>query len=230
MDISGLQPWESLAKRIIWKQLGDIEGKKVLDYGSGYGVTADYLAEKNTVVAVEPSAERVSNRWRNNNYRQICGNVGCLETFSDESYDVIICHNVLEYTKDREEIFKHFSRILKKDGFISLVKHNRPGRVMQKVVLLNDFDEAYKLLDNGNSMAEDYGEIVYYDDSDIEKWCSGLKIYKKMGLRVFWDLQQNQDYHRNPDWQDRMIDMEMRVSEIKDFQNIAFFHHFIIKK
>lgn len=101
---------------------------------------------------------------------------------------------------------------------------------MQKVVLLNDFDEAYKLLDNGNSMAEDYGEIVYYDDSDIEKWCSGLKIYKKMGLRVFWDLQQNQDYHRNPDWQDRMIDMEMRVSEIKDFQNIAFFHHFIIKK
>lgn len=108
MDISGLQPWESLAKRIIWKQLGDIEGKKVLDYGSGYGVTADYLAEKNTVVAVEPSAERVSNRWRNNNYRQICGNVGCLETFSDESYDVIICHNVLEYTKDREEILSIF--------------------------------------------------------------------------------------------------------------------------
>ena len=38
-----LQPWECLMKRIVWKQLGDIRDKKILDFGSGIGVTANYL-------------------------------------------------------------------------------------------------------------------------------------------------------------------------------------------
>ena len=44
-----LQPWECLMKRIVWKQLGDIRDKKILDFGSGIGVTANYLAEHNDV-------------------------------------------------------------------------------------------------------------------------------------------------------------------------------------
>ncbi|MEY8432800.1 class I SAM-dependent methyltransferase [Lachnospiraceae bacterium 48-42] len=41
-------------KRIVWKQLGDIRDKKILDFGSGIGVTANYLAEHNEVTAIEP--------------------------------------------------------------------------------------------------------------------------------------------------------------------------------
>jgi len=33
---------------------------------------------------------------------------------------------------------KEFVRILKKTGYISISKHNRAGRVMQMVVLLNN--------------------------------------------------------------------------------------------
>ena len=45
--MTDLQPWECLMKRIVWKQLGDIRDKKILDFGSGIGVTANYLAEYN---------------------------------------------------------------------------------------------------------------------------------------------------------------------------------------
>ncbi len=38
--LTDLQPWECLMKRIVWKQLGDIRDKKILDFGSG--VTANY--------------------------------------------------------------------------------------------------------------------------------------------------------------------------------------------
>lgn len=31
-----------------------------------------------------------------------------LRKFADESFDMIICHNVLEYAKDRENILKEF--------------------------------------------------------------------------------------------------------------------------
>ncbi len=49
-QVTNLQPWECLMKRIVWKQLGNVRDKKILDFGSGIGVTADYLAEHNDVI------------------------------------------------------------------------------------------------------------------------------------------------------------------------------------
>lgn len=230
MDINNLQPWELLMKKIVWKQLGTIEDKRVLDFGSGFGITANYLARNNDVIAIEPSAEAIKERKQVNKYEQLCGSTELLRNFSDESFDVIICHNVFEYAPDRDKITKEFARILKKDGFISIVKHNPPGRVMQMVVLLNDFKQANSLLDGNDGVTTKFGKIHYYEDTDISKWCKDLLITKTMGMRTFWDLQQNQEIHKNSDWQNKMIDIEMRVSEMEEYKNIAFFHHLIIKK
>ena len=52
--VTDLPPWECLMKRMVWEQLGYIRDKKILDFGSGIGVTANYLAEHNEVTAIEP--------------------------------------------------------------------------------------------------------------------------------------------------------------------------------
>ena len=109
--INNLQPWEALMKKIVWLQLGEIKGKRILDFGSGLGITADYLAKDNNVVAVEPSKESISHRWKSNNYEQLCGSIEVLRNMEDASFDIIICHNVFEYATDREEITKEFSRL-----------------------------------------------------------------------------------------------------------------------
>lgn len=150
--------------------------------------------------------------------------------YADETFDMIICHNVLEYAVDRAEIVKEFARVLKQDGKISIVKHNRAGRVMQMVVLLNDFDHAHSLLNGNDGMTSKYGAIRYYEDSDIEKWCPDLKIAKTFGMRTFWDMQQNQEIHKDADWQDKMVEIEMRVSDMDGYKDIAFFHHLTIEK
>lgn len=160
-QLSDLQPWEYLMKRIVWQQLGDVQNKKILDFGSGIGVTANYLAKKNEVTAIEPDEKSVEERWMDNDYTQIVGGIDVLRTFSDESFDMIICHNVLEYALEREDIVKEFERILKPEGVISIVKHNRAGRVMQMVVLLNDFEQAHSLLDGNDGMTSKYGSIRY---------------------------------------------------------------------
>lgn len=229
-QLSDLQPWEYLMKRIVWQQLGDVQNKKILDFGSGIGVTANYLAKKNEVTAIEPDEKSVEERWMDNDYTQIVGGIDVLRTFSDESFDMIICHNVLEYALEREDIVKEFERILKPEGVISIVKHNRAGRVMQMVVLLNDFEQAHSLLDGNDGMTSKYGSIRYYEDGDIESWCPKLKIVKTLGMRTFWDMQQNQELHKEPDWQDKMVEIEMRVSEIAEYKEIAFFHHLVITK
>ena len=228
--VTDLQPWECLMKKMVWKQLGDIRGKKILDFGSGIGVTANYLAKHNEVMAIEPDEESVKTRWTDNNYIQIIGSTKELKDFEDETFDMIICHNVLEYAEDREDIVKEFERVLKHDGKISLVKHNRAGRVMQMVVLLNDFEHAQSLLDGNDGMTSMFGAIRYYEDSDIEKWCPELMITKTLGMRTFWDMQQNQENHKDEEWQDKMIDIEMRVSDVEEYKAIAFFHHLIIEK
>lgn len=92
-----------------------------------------------------------------------------MRKFENETFDIIICHNVLEYAEDRANIVKEFARILKPNGKISIVKHNGAGRVMQIVVLLNDFEHAHSLLDGNDGMASKYGAIRYYEDVDIEK-------------------------------------------------------------
>ena len=160
--MTDLQPWECLMKRIVWKQLGDIRDKKILDFGSGIGVTANYLAEHNDVTAIEPDADSIKERWADNQYTQITGSTDELRRFADESFDMIICHNVLEYAQDRENII--------------------------------------------------------------------LVITKTLGMRTFWDMQQNQEIHTDTDWQDKMVEIEMRVSDMDGYKEIAFFHHLIIEK
>lgn len=230
MDGINISVWELLQKQITWSQLSFIHNKRVLDFGSGMGITASYFAGDNEVVAIEPDDKMISERIVDNNYTQIHGDMHALKELEDESFDVILCHNVFEYALEREEISKEFARILKKDGVLSILKHNRPGRIMQMVVLLNNFDHANELLEGKNGKAEKFGDIHYYDNMDILKWSDDFDIEKILGMRTFWDLQQNQDIQKDEKWQKQMIAIEQRVCEKEEFKAIASFHHLILRK
>lgn len=229
-DITDLPAWERLFKKIVWKQLGDMEGKKILDFGSGEGITANHFAEKNDVTAIEPSKEMLSNAWKDYEYTQIVGDVNALSAFKNETFDMIICHNVLEYIDDKAAVIKALARVLKKDGIISIVKHNRAGRVMQMAVLLDDFEKANEILDGKDSTASKFGTIRYYEDNDITKWEPQITISDILGIRTFWDLQQNQQKHGDEAWQEKMLQLELRVSQMREYKNIAFFHHLLLQK
>lgn len=222
--------WEKLAKEIIWQQIGELKDKTILDFGSGTGITADHFAANNQVTAIEPSEDMLSQQVNTNGYLQIVGSTDELKKLPSKSFDYIFSHNVLEYVKDQDVIVSEFYRLLKPSGKLSIVKHNRNGRVMQMVVLLNNFDEANDLLDGHNSNAQQFGIINYYDDKDIIEWCDGLSLKETYGLRTFWDLQQNQDIQKDEEWQKKMIEIEIRVSQNPDFQRVAFFYHLLFEK
>lgn len=228
--LSELPAWERLYKRIVWQQMGDISGKRILDFGSGEGITADRFAANNEVIAVEPSQAMLANAWKDNKYEQIFGYVSSLSKMPDSSFDMIICHNVLEYIDDKKQVINELSRLLKTGGILSLVKHNRAGRVMQMAVLLDDFGKANALLDGKDGSSSQFGDIRYYDDDDIFKWDVRLRLIDTFGIRTFWDLQQNQEKHSDEEWQLKMVQLESRVSKIQEYRDIAFFHHLVFVK
>lgn len=230
MDILDLPVWELLQKQMTWAQLGETENKKILDFGSGLGAMASHYAENNEVVAIEPESNAVENRITENKYLQICGAFNELRKLESSSFDLILCHNVLEYAPERKDILKEFSRLMKSDGLLSVVKHNLSGRVMQMAVLLNNFDTANDLLSGRPGHSEKHGDISYYNDVDLVEWSDGLEIKKVFGQRTFWDLQQNQECQKSPQWQSKMLELEHRVASIDEYRNIAFFHHIILRK
>lgn len=229
-NIMELPPWDRLLKRIVWKQLGEIAGKRILDFGSGEGITANHFANTNAVVAVEPSKEMLSNRWEDYKYKQLIGDVSKLSELEAASFDLIICHNVLEYIDDKEQVINELCRLLRTGGTLSIVKHNRAGRVMQMAVLLDDMEKANDLLDGNDGVSSQFGTIRYYEDEQIAKWNKELKLLDTFGIRTFWDLQQNQEKHRTEEWQIQMMQLEMRVSKIEEYRKIAFFHHLLFIK
>lgn len=225
-----IAPWELLQKKMIWEQLKFIHNKRVLDFGSGNGMTANHFAIENEVIAIEPDEKMLQNRFTENDYIQIKGDIKELKKFEDESFDVILCHNVLEYADEREEIIKEFSRILNNDGYLSILKHNKAGRVMQMLVLLNNFEHANELLEGKNGQAQQFGTINYYEDTEILKWSDEFKIERNLGMRTFWHLQQNQDIQKNKKWQEEMLEVELKVSELEEYKAISSFHHVILRK
>lgn len=230
MDAKDIAPWELLQKKMTWEQLKHIHNKRVLDFGSGNGMTANHFAIDNEVIAIDPDENMLQDRFRENNYTQIKGDIKELRNFENESFDVILCHNVFEYANEREEIIREFSRILKKKGYLSILKHNKAGRVMQMVVLLNNFEHANELLEGKNGHAEKFGMINYYKNKELLEWSDKFELERILGMRTFWDLQQNQEIQKDEAWQNQMLEMELKVSELEEYKAIAFFHHVILRK
>lgn len=226
------KPWGVLFYRVIWEQLSQITGCKILDFGSGLGITANHLAKQNDVIAIEPNADMVKMRACDNSYHQVIGGIEHLRQLEDDFFDVVVCHNVFEYAKEREDIFKEFCRVLKPGGIMSIVKHNHIGRVMQKVVFENSLDEAINLLDGGKAEAMTFGEINYYGMDDIRKWMgeSCFSVERILGVRTFFALHQNNEIKDDPVWQDKMFEIEMRVSTIDEYINVSFYNHVFLRK
>lgn len=226
------QPWWLLFFRVVWSQLSPVGSLKILDFGSGLGITASHLAKNNHVIAIERNVDLVDLRICENDYQQVIGDEEKLKLQKENSFDVIVCHNVLEYAEEPNNIFREFSRILKPNGIISLVKHNHVGRIMSKVIFENNLDEAIMLLNGGASNAAYFGQIKYYYMEDIRRWIknSSLNIEKVLGVRTFWGLQQDNKIKYDSVWQEKMFEIEMKVSDIDDYKNISFYNHILLRK
>ena len=227
------QPWFKLAYKLYWSQLNDtvrLNNLKILDFGSGFGILANIIAKDNEVTAVEPNADMIEERDREYDYTQIIGKIEKLKDFSDGYFDVITCHNVLEYAEEQTEIVKEFSRILKSGGILSIVKHNNVGRIVHEIAFKNNMEEALTMLNGGDREHNAFGRVNYYEPEDLIKWGDNLEMEKILGVRIFYSLNTNNDARYELGWIDKMFELEMKVCDLEPYKSIAYLHHVLLKK
>ncbi len=216
--------------KTVTAQLSDIKGKDILDFGSGFGFVSDFLGKDNTVTALEQDSVMIDYAINTSGYNQIKGNLDYLKTLADNSFDVITCHLVLEFVDNPKEILAELIRLTRKDGFISLIRHNRNGRIIQAVVQDYDLTEADSLLNNGYSFSSAFGDIKYYDNAQLLGWAdNGINISKISGIRTLASLH-NSSTVNNPNWLQDMLPLEIALSTKEDFIPIAYFNHLRLVK
>lgn len=228
------EPWGRMFYDLVWEQ-ADIEDNQrytILDYGSGFGVTSRHYSYSHNVIAIEPNDLMLEKRFAGS-YEQLAGGEDKLKAFPDNFFDVIFCHNVLEYCRNQAEIFNELTRVLKNNGRISLVKHNKDGKVLHTAVFKADPAEAMSLFEDAKSdSSKTFGERYLYDEADMLDWLEGtnMEIYKKYGVRTFFSLIHDNAIKYDPVWYSGMLKLEREVSEVEPYRSIAFFHHYILVK
>ena len=226
------QPWGKMFYEMIYKQL-DIRSDKrirILDFGAGFCIAANHYAKDHEVIALEPNEEMYNLRVEENDYTLITRGLDHLKTIPDNSVDVALCHNVLEYVENREEVLEQLVRVVKPGGILSVIKHNRLGRVMGSAVLGDDPKAALDLL---NDITEDslFGSrSVYSNEALIETLSQEMVLSDFYGIRAFFGLSSNNEIKHKSEWYQSMLALEIQASTMDEFRKIAFFNHLIFRK
>ncbi len=225
-----VSPLGKLFYKTLWNQLSGFEDKKVLDFGSGFAFTTNYMARNNEVTAIEINQSMIDQCKKSEKFLQIHGGIEEVMKIPDAAYDLVICHLVLEFVENPKTIIDELMRVLKKDGVLSLVRHNKNGRIIQAIVQDYDILDAANLLDGGYSYSSAFGDIKYYSNEDLLNLTgSSLTIQKVLGIRVLASLQ-DEAIQSSEDWVNKMLEIESRLVEEPEFINIAYFNHLLLRK
>lgn len=227
------QPWGKMFYDMIFRQLDFSAERKlnILDYGAGFCVTASHYAEHHDVTAYEPNPEMFEKRV-DGDYRLITSK-NDLDKLDENSFDIVICHNVLEYVSNRIEILNEITNFLKPNGILSIVKHNLKGRILAQAVFSDDPAGALNLLnsksDSGSNL---FGKRGTYDNDMLLNFAknNGLICENIFGIRTFFALSTNFEIKYTDEWYKNMLELEMQTCDIDEYKNISFFHHLIFRR
>ena len=218
------QPWGKIQYEITFAQLEHIKGKKILDFGSGFGLVSQFLAENNKVVAIEPQEEMLF-AYSNHRYEKILGSLEQVKKFESESFDIVLCHNVLEYIDEncRVNYLSELKRVLKRDGKLSIIKHNQVGKIMQAVVFSNDVDQALDLLNGNEFKSVSFSQGTTYTIDELLQM-SKMKLENYQAIRTFYSLQMN-EVKMKDNWLEKMTEIELAVCDLYPYKDISFLQH-----
>lgn len=218
------QPWGKIQYEITFAQLEHIKERKILDFGSGFGLVSQFLAKNNEVVAIEPQQEMLF-AYSNHRYEKIFGSLEQAKKFESESFDIVLCHNVLEYIDEncRVNYLSELKRVLKRDGKLSIIKHNQVGKIMQAVVFSNDVDQALDLLNGNEFKSVSFSQGTTYTIDELLQM-SKMKLENYQAIRTFYSLQMN-EVKTKDNWLEKMTEIELAVCDLYPYKDISFLQH-----
>jgi S-adenosylmethionine-dependent methyltransferase len=188
--------WENL-RRFLQREAA--AKHRALDVGGGTGFASVQIARLGYEVVLLDGSEQMLGIARQD--ADACGvtprisfchdETGQLrELFAAESFDVVVCHNLLEYSEDPAATVRDIAHVLGMDGVMSVLVRNRAGEVLKEAVKSGDWKLA-----TANLTAETVVDTLYgnrmrlFAPADLQEMLTGagLEAVAEHGVRVFFD-------------------------------------------
>ena len=197
-------PAGKLRSELAWKNLRrflpqDASTRRALDVGGGTGSASTQLARMGFEVVLLDSSEQMLSIARQQakassatSRISFChANAARLpDLFEANSFDVIVCHNLLEYLEDPFTVVRYIAHVMRKDAVLSVLVRNRAGEVLRAAIQSADWKLA-----TANLSAETVADSLFrepvrlFAPMDIRSMLAkaGLGVVAEHGVRVFSD-------------------------------------------
>ena len=112
------------------------------------------------------------------------------ELFDAESFDVVVCHNLLEFSENPSAIVRGINNVMRKDGLLSVLVRNRAGEVLKNAIKSRGWKSALANLTAEMALDSLYDEPVrVFTLAEIHELLvrAGLEVVAEHGVRVFCD-------------------------------------------
>jgi S-adenosylmethionine-dependent methyltransferase len=173
--------------------------RRALDVGGGTGFASVQLARMGYEVVLLDSSEEMLRIAREQagvgsvstriSFRH--GDAGRLpELFDAESFDVAVCHNLLEFSENPSVIVQGIANVLRKDAVLSVLVRNRAGEVLKNAIKTRNWKIAIADLAAETVVDSLYHEPVrVFAVAEVRDLLAqaSLDVVAEHGVRVFSD-------------------------------------------
>lgn len=131
-EVRWIRILRNLAKgRLSWfDEALDWQGKEILDLGCAGGFMAEAIAQRGAkVTGIDPAqkAIEIARRHAESEHLSIKYDVGVGENlpYGDQTFDIVVCVDVLEHVSDLNQVINEIARVLKPGGYLAYDTINR---------------------------------------------------------------------------------------------------------
>ncbi|TCP52538.1 methyltransferase family protein [Tumebacillus sp. BK434] len=233
------EPWGVMFYDILYAQLGnqlDADTQTALVVGSGLGTLDRWLAGRGLqVTGTDVAPAMVAYAQQKADAAGLAINYQVHDVLTgtmEEQFDLIVCHNVLEYVAMPDFAVANLASWLQPGGKLSLVLHNPVNKVLKAAVQGQDPLKALELLDRREFHFEMMNATARnYTLAEAANWLNfcGFDVLEHYGVRTVYDLIPNEP-KSDPAWHQNALQMELVLSTRSPYKEMAMFNHLIARK
>jgi S-adenosylmethionine-dependent methyltransferase len=238
-------PWGRLRYRVTEANLLrhlDSTPQRVLDVAGGNGLEAVRLASRgHEVTVLDPAGAMLTDAKRRAEALDVADRLHVVqagaedapELFGPDSFDVVLCHNLLQYVEDRLAVLRAIMAPLRENGLMSVLAPNADSDAMRTAI---------RGLDPRRALIELDSDVSYADLFDIElPACTaaetmghltelGFGLIMRYGVRCVCDYIADEERKHDPAFFAELERLELAMADRMPYLLTARFFHLVARR